>query len=545
MSFEVIVYQLLKACNIVVSKAYLTERIKAHPDYPSLASLTDLLDEWELDYSALQLEPSDLSQMEYPFLAHVVTNEGMEDFEIVQSADQLNKDRERFLHAWTGIVVWVASSQSITSEDHKTSLLSERNNRNALWVISSLILITLGLSYVWSYSLLSIGYALFSIAGIIVSGAIAGYTMGVDNGISRSFCQVGASGCQKIINSKFSQLLPQVHLSDLALVYFTGLLLVQTFATGYQTQVISTLFLIPSVLAVLATLITLGYQTIKGEWCKLCLLLTGVIWGQAILLFSSLSFPLELAADPSFLSWSLLAFALAGSWIVIKPYVIKSQKVDSQNVTMRKWRQNPTWFNALLQVHKAIDRNIWTKEIFYGNPQGILQITLATGPYCHPCSIAHARLEHIFSRYPDDIGVKIRFVIKESKIKDKEATMAVLNTYQRLIWQQGDSPDSAQNPLAEEIIKYWFQHQDLELFDEQYPPSDETSPGMESLLRQHIQWGKQFGIDQTPGFFVNGHEMPNPHTLVDLNIFLDSYIELLKPTTQVFEIPDPSNQSLS
>ncbi|GEM_PF-2848947 len=543
MSFEVIVYQLFRACNIAVSKPYLTERIKAHPDYPSLASLTDLLDEWELDYSALQLEPADLAQMEYPFLAHVVTSQGMEDFEIVKNAEQLNKDKDRFLHAWTGIVVWMASGQSIISEDHKSARLDELNNRNAVWTVSAVSLIAFFFTYTWPFDLLSAGYALFSLAGILVSAAIVGYAMGNENSISRSFCKVGVSGCQKIINSRFSKILPQVHLSDLALIYFIGLLLVQTFTAGSTSQGPAPFFIIPSALAVLATLITLGYQLIKGDWCKLCLLLTAVIWGQALLLFSTVSVTGAPAIDLAFLPKAIVAFVLGAVWIVIKPYVVKSQKVDGQNVTIRKWRQNPSWFHALLPVHKAIDRSIWSKEIFYGNPDGVLQITLATGPYCHPCSIAHARLEHIFSRYPEDIGVKIRFVIKESKARDKEATMAILDAYERLVWQNGTP--SAGHPLAEQIIKYWFEHQDLKRFSERYPSSRQVSPDMESLLRQHIHWGKQFQIDQTPGFFVNGHEMPNPHTLVDLNIFLDSYIEQLKPSPRFFEMPDQPNQSLS
>ncbi|GAB5527544.1 MAG: hypothetical protein Roseis2KO_54160 [Roseivirga sp.] len=545
MSFEIIVYQLFRVCGIAVSKSYLTERVKAHPDYPSLASLTDLLDEWELDYSALQLEPSDLAQMEYPFLAHVVTAEGMEDFEIIRDAEQLEKEQEHFLQTWTGIVVWLASGQTIASEEHDRELRSERLNRRARWSVGVLSLATLGFVLSQAFSWFSLGFALTSLAGIIISGAIVGYAMGMENSISKSFCKVGASGCQKIINSSFSRLLPQLHLSDLGLIYFIGMLLIQFFVAGNSQQVLSSLFIIPSTLAVLATLITLSYQALKGDWCRLCLLLTLVIWVQAALLFSTNSWPLSLGIDIPILAQSLLAMIFPAAWILIKPFMTDRQKLEAQSIKVRKWRQNPAWFHALLPLHKAVDRTLWSKEIFYGNPEGVLQITLATGPYCEPCSIAHAQVEHIYARYPNDIGVRIRFVIKESKPKDKDATMAILNAYEKLLWQNGSSAEYIQNPLSEQIIKDWFIHQDLKAFNKLYPPADGDSPGMLSLLRQHIHWGQQFQIDQTPGFFVNGFEMPNPHTLADLNIFLDSYIEQLKPSPQFFEIPDQSNQSLS
>ncbi len=545
MSFEIIVYQLFRVCGIAVSKSYLTERIKAHPDYPSLASLTDLLDEWELDYSALQLEPSDLAQMEYPFLAHVVTAEGMEDFEVIRNAEQLEKEQERFLKTWTGIVVWIAPDQSIVSEENDRELHSESLNRRSTWSLGLLALTLLSYALSQSFSWFSLGYALSSLAGIIISGAIVGYAMGMENSISKSFCKVGISGCQKIINSSFSRLLPQAHLSDLALIYFIGLLLIQVFVAGNSEQTLSSIFIIPAALATLATLFTLGYQALKGDWCRLCLMLTLVIWVQATLLFSTYSWPLNLSFEAPILVQSLLAFTIGAAWIVIKPFMTDRQKVHAHSIKIRKWRQNPAWFNALLPLHKAIDRNIWNKEIFYGNPNGVLQITLATGPYCEPCSIAHARLEHIFARYPDDIGVKIRFVIKEAKSRDKEATMTILNTYQRLVWQDNSSIDYAKNPLAEQIIKDWFVNQNMQAFQKLYTPGTEDNTAMLSLLRQHIHWGQQFQIEQTPGFFVNGFEMPNPHTLTDLNIFLDSYIEQLKPAVQLFEIPDQSNQPLS
>lgn len=545
MSFEIIVYQLFRVCGIAVSKSYLTERIKAHPDYPSLASLTDLLDEWELDYSALQLEPSDLAQMEYPFLAHVVTTEGMEDFEVIRNARHLEKEQERFLQTWTGIVVWLASDQTIISEENDRELQSERLNRRARWSVAGFSLATFALVLSQPFSWFSLGYALCSLAGIIISGSIVGYAMGVENSISKSFCEVGASGCQKIINSNFSKLLPQAHLSDLALIYFIGLLLIQVFVAGNSEQTLSSIFIIPAAVAVLATLVTLSYQALKGDWCRLCLMLTVVIWVQAALLFTTYSWPLKLDFESQVLARALLAFIMAATWVLIKPFMADRQKVHAHSIKIRKWRQNPAWFNALLPLHKAIDRNIWNKEIFYGNPNGVLQITLATGPYCEPCSIAHARLEHIFARYPDDIGVKIRFVIKEAKSRDKEATMAILNTYQRLVWQDNSSIDYARNPLAEQIIKDWFVHQNMQAFQKLYAPDNEGDTSALSLLRQHIHWGQQFQIEQTPGFFVNGFEMPNPHTLTDLNIFLDGYIEQLKPSSQFFKIPDQPNQSLS
>jgi hypothetical protein len=545
MSFELIVYQLLKRCSIPVSKPYLFERIRAHPDYPSLASFTDLLDEWQLEYAALQIEEKDLPQMEYPFLAHIVTHQGMEDFLIVESPEQVEKDKDRFLHSWTGIVVWIAGNAEIDSEEHAQSLMKERLNRKARWVTGLALLASLIYTFSSGFDLIGVIYGLLTLAGLAVSAAIVGYASGIDNVLSKSFCKVGSSGCQSIIQSDLSKLLPNLHLSDLALIYFTGLFISLVFSWPFGMASVSQWLIIPSGLAVITTMFTLGYQLVKNRWCKLCLILSAIIWAQAALLVIFTPAPLTFSLNQQVLPTITLAFVLSTGWVLMKPYFLNSRKVDEQLITIRKWRQYPHWFHAILPLHKAIDRAIWDREVFYGNPNGVLQITLATAPFCGPCGRAHAQLEHIFSRYPDDIGIKIRFVIKETNEKDREACLSILQTYKHALWKNTDGQDYLTNELGQQIIEAWFKQQNLKAFQACYPNNQKDTNELLPLLRQHIQWGEQFEIEQTPGFFINGYEMPNPHTLTDLNIFLDDYMQLLKPTDPAFTPLQQSNQPKS
>lgn len=543
MSFEALVYQFLTTCGLSVSQSHLSERIRAHTNYPSLVSLTDLLDEWELEYAALQIGAEDLKEMEYPFLAHVVTPQGQEDFEIIQNQEALNADKERFIKAWTGIVLWVNGESAIQSEEHNEHHSQAQSSRKSLTYIGIATGLLLFFRFGLDFDLINTAYLLLSIAGVLVSGAIVGYASGIENSISKSFCDIGSSGCQKIIQSDFSKLLPNVHLSDVAFSYFIGLFLAQSFNL-IPFGISANLFVIPSTLAFLATLVTLGYQAQKGEWCKLCLMLTGVIWAQMALILFFQSNVLSFVLNEYLISHLLYAFAIGSGWILLKPFVIKSRLVDSQNITLRKWRQNAQWFHALLPLHKQVNTATWAKEVFYGNPEGVLQITLATAPYCIPCAKAHAQLEHIINKYPEDIGVKIRFVIKETNEKDKAAVMTVFKAYEKFIWTN-DREAPTEEELCEQIIKDWFTHQNLEQFEGKYTLPEASNDGLDQLLVQHLDWARQFEIEQTPGFFINGYEMPNPHTLTDLTVFLDSYLDLLKAQSVPDTIARAQNQPLS
>jgi len=536
MSFEVIVYLFLRVCRIRINRRHLYERLRTHPDFPSLASFTDLLDEWKLEYSALQIEKEDLAQMEYPFLANVVTKEGKHDFEIIKNKEQIDKNAEAFYYSWTGIVIWVEPKSEIQNLEHQQAYQNERHQLITKWVLGSIAVLAIAAFLGQTGDFRSVLLGLSSLAGMITAGAIVGYTMGIDNLIAKSFCKITETKCHQVIHSGFSKMFFGIHLSNIAVSYFAGLFLAFVLMAANFDALINWLQL-PILLSVILSIVTLSYQAYKQEWCRMCLLLSLVIWTQLGLLYwFSDSFLLFEAADFQVLNLVVICFAIGSGWLLIKPALEASRLVFQQNEMIRKWRQDPRWFQALLPLHKPIDKNLWPKEIFYGNPKGVLQVTLASAPYCQPCAQAHFQLDHIFQRYPEDIGIKVRFVMKEGNQEEKTAALSILKTYEQYVW------GSENQVRPEQIIHDWYANQNLKDFENKYPAHSSEDAVAATLLQQHMAWGRQFNIDQTPGFFVNGHEMPNPHSLRDLNGFLDGYMENLKSSQEVFELVHTSNQ---
>lgn len=522
MGFEDVTAQYLKASRIKFSRKLLNEQLKAHPDYPALNSLTDMLDDWGMEYSALQLEPDDLRQMAYPFLAHIITQNGYEDFKIVRNHKQVQDERSDFLKSWTGVALWIAPESPVKNDGHVELIRKEQTMRWLKGIIPLIFIGALATLFFRLNELNSLIFSLMSLAGIIVSGSIVAYNLGVDNRLTRSFCKIEESGCHQVINSGFSRILPGIHLDDMALLYFGSLLLFQLFTVaGFETYLL--LVALPVLVSGLVSLASLGYQLVHKTWCKLCLLLNLVIWSQ--LAFSLLNLPkFSITSIVPPLSEALLAISLASCWLLIRPLVEASKRVTEQDIRIRKWRQDPRWFQALLPLHKAIDRSIWDKELFLGNPRGALQITLASGPYCVPCAMAHRQLGDMLERFPKDIGLRLRFAVKETNTKDIEAVTYLLHLIEEQVWSEHGLGEVA----LKKILDDWFDQQNLDEFSERYTISGSNGALVEELVAKHINWRKQFQIDQTPGFFVNGHEMPNPHTLQDLDSFLEQFIENIK-----------------
>jgi ABC-type bacteriocin/lantibiotic exporter with double-glycine peptidase domain len=63
----------LQKLNIPVSARYIKEKFLSHPDYPSLLSITDSLNELGIENAALVVDKEKLNEIPIPFLAHIYT----------------------------------------------------------------------------------------------------------------------------------------------------------------------------------------------------------------------------------------------------------------------------------------------------------------------------------------------------------------------------------------------------------------------------------------------------------------------------------------
>jgi len=93
----------LHQLGIPASKKYLKNQLLSHPDYPSLASITDVLDELDIENTAIEIEKEQLPELPVPFLAHLRSNGG--EYVIIKNRDNLERQFPKFFERWDGVVV--------------------------------------------------------------------------------------------------------------------------------------------------------------------------------------------------------------------------------------------------------------------------------------------------------------------------------------------------------------------------------------------------------------------------------------------------------
>ncbi|PIB38982.1 thioredoxin domain-containing protein [Maribacter sp. 4G9] len=536
MEFYKIANDFLNSAGVSVSINYLRERLESHPQYPALISLTDILDEFQIENTAIRIQQKEKwKELETPFLAHVVFADGRTDFELISRQKDVGSV-ECFLGRWTGIALTLGANKKIKHEQHNEQYKKEKSSRIVKRSIISLTTLLFVIKQMIFFNPVVFTHFMLSIIGLGISCAIIARSMGLKSNIAELFCKIEESGCNKVLNSRLGRFAGNIGLGDITAIFFGSQMIYMTFSTHFETS--QNLILLSSIqaFAFVFTPVSLIYQWRLKSWCRLCLTIVAIIWAQSANfiwhLFILESYSLEKIHQPleTYLLFAISIF-FASFWIIVKPLIIKERENLPQKIRIRKWRQDPGWFHALLPLHKRIDDTIWDKEIFYGNPKGLLQIIIVSNPYCEYCATAHSELDAILKKHPEDIGVRIRFTLKSYTPSNEnyKAVFEILNSYEQLVWKRKLDHESES---MRRIISDWYEHPDLSVW-KYHTHHYQNHNIIDGLIKKSIAWARAMEVHQTPAFFINGHEMPNPHTFRDLFLFISDYIEILRRENSV------------
>lgn len=547
MEFLLVAHRYLSVCRIKIPFSFFRERLTTHPDYPSLFSLTGTLDELGLAYNALRVEKDRLAELSFPLLAHTRHN-GQEGFEILHSASSPEQGQDQFLERWDGIVLMVKPGQRVVHAGYDQVRKAQKQLRRQATALSAAAVLVGILAFTNGFNAPALLFALLGAAGIALSGAIVLRTMGQHNVIADRLCHAdGTGGCDEVLQSRAGRLGPDTSLGDVGLVYFTGTLLFVLLAglTGNAARALS-LLLVPAALSLPFTLFSVWYQwRVVGKWCRMCLLVAGILWLQAIVVAvpltgqSGSSYLPFLAGLPVF-GLLLASFVVAGGWLLVKPSLLGGREEARKATQLLRWKRDPTVFLSLLYGQRRTDVTPWPEDIRFGNPAGPVQVLAVCNPYCSPCAAAHVQLDALLADYPEAVGLTVRFSVNAADGRGRR-TRAVTSMLRYFLSHPdpelpGSDPGGRQGappPAGSRALTDWFAWLDLERWEAQYPAGPAGAAGLPGLLNRHQQWCDAAGITSTPTLFVNGYPLPGQYEaadLAELMAALPDHIALLAAT---------------
>jgi protein-disulfide isomerase len=269
-----------------------------------------------------------------------------------------------------------------------------------------------------------------------------------------------------------------------------------------------TLYYYLSMAGLVFPIYSLYYQwRVVKQWCMLCIGVLIVLAINAGFAFTQINWLLTAINWQAAIALAAISVLLLSVWQLVKHTYRQSLASLTNSIKAERLKRNPQIFSALLDKQEINQENLpEAKEaIQFGNPAAPYQLVIACNPYCGPCAKAHHAIEGLYERYPDNIGITIRFTLSTADEADKRTAAAatIIKAAQ-------------QKPY--EAIKDWYSNMDIEKYKQLYNISGVASNGQ---IEKHINWSKAANISATPTVFVNGRKLPELYNWADLVPALD------------------------
>lgn len=514
-----ITQRLLKNNKISFDKKEFSFQIQSHPSYPSLHSITGVLDHFNIENIAadVSVDSETLKQLPNSFLAQIsLDNNGKDlvfvernkkttDYNILFDNNQKETvSQDEFLQKFTGIIVAVENKENEATKaiNLKEILL--------FGLFTATLFITL---FYQKPPLINLIHIVLSILGIIVSLAILKQENGEKTIIGNAFCSGNAEkkDCDAVLTSKGANLFKGHKLSDLSLLYFSGLILTSLLPISnfYTIHLIS-------ILASIITLYSIYYQyAIIKKWCLLCLTIVGILWIQSAISYSSI----ELSSLITIYNITIIILSYTTVYIIwnyLKPVFIQQKDLQKDKIAYLKFKKNYALFDSLLQRSLTLDTNINnSQEIIFGNTSSKLELLIITNPFCGHCKPVHTIIEDILKRHENSVRIVVRFNINVNHLESNQikVTSRLIELY------------NIQGPeVCRQAMSAIYQGENVEKWIQNWGVTNNLKASL-SILTTEKEWCTSNTINFTPEILINGKAYPKEYERQDLLYFIEDLEE--------------------
>jgi uncharacterized membrane protein len=480
-----------------------------------------------IECSAVVIDRSKTNQITYPVLLFSENNGG--EFFLIRDIQRHFEKRPDLLEAWNGIIVVAQKGADGTNTGNKQRYIKERRQIVAARAFMACLLL-LPVCLLWNR--LSPDILLLwmvNLAGIGIGSIIVLKKFGYTSQMTDRLCNSGGQGdCDAIIHSRRSRLNQWLDWSDIGIIYFASvcMLQIQGYVAGIDAGMTEVLAVL-SLCALPFTLFSVYYQWwIVKKWCILCLFVVVVLWVTEGVLLPRLirSGVGEIRVADIAIAAGVFLF-LAGVWLIfVKPFLSGYSLLRDGYLPLKRFKRDPNILIALLEKGRSVDITPFEHDLQLGNPSAPLQLLVICQPYCAPCAKAHVKLNKILAVHGDSIGVTIRFIVNAEQQNDNR-TSAVRYILQYWLEKAEHVSGSAKAVVTRQVLDHWFEHMNYEIFTKNNVVSEARD--INALLSRHGHWCAANRIRATPTIFLQGKELPSQYDLNELNHFIPNVLEVI------------------
>jgi len=509
------IWRILRLKKIQVSKGHLKEQLLSHPDYPSLMSISDILDEMRVPNAVVRIEKDKIREVPVPFMVHTAANGGQ--FLVVDNVDRLMARNPNFVNTWNGVVLAVENDGTVADDTARGRV---EKKRQLLYLLAVVMLMTVLGFIFFNFSPANIVSSACVILGGIVSVFIVRREFGYSDMMVEQLCEIGKStDCGSVLKSKGTRLFSWLSISDLTIIYYSSMVVLLALLSSDQLAVSSTISFL-SAAAIPFTFFSIYYQwKIAKKWCVLCLAIVATLWinfGVVVPRFAEADvFRLE----PSVIIAVMLTFLCsAGIWLLaIRPAVIGYMETTNEYFRLVRFKRNPDVFRSILEFRRKIDMAPLTHDLQLGTAAAPLKVLMVCNPLCIPCAAAHELLYDLMARY--EFSLTVRFAVNYSN-KEDIRTRVVEHIFKAVAGNNKYSDPG----YVSRLIHDWYEQMNYTEFVRQYPVENDMP--VDTEIEEQRGWLARIPIKATPTIFVCGYELPEQYSVADLAMMVKRGLHL-------------------
>lgn len=540
---------LVDELNVKITATTLYKEIQEHPNYPSLASVSDVLSHYGIDNLAMTVSEEKISDVPVPFITPIKGEKS--DTQFFTTVKSINDDNVTFYdpeqHKWdkltktdflkksSGIVLVAEKRETgnVGEEDYEYKRKEEKRNRFIQQCIAFCIPIIIILTSIFAF--LQIGakatfpviFVSFTLIGAIIGVLLLWYELDQYNPILQQICSAGKkTNCGAVLNSTASKI-AGISWSTIGFTYFLGqlLLLLFTGITNSRTLIIVSWL---NTLALPYIFFSIYYQwKIAKQWCVLCLFVQALLLLQFItsLIGGWHVFPFADTLPTYMEGIELIPIAFAIPFIVVTlliPALKKNIEIKRTRTELQQLKHNPEIFQSLLVKQRLVPEPPKGLGITLGAPSAKYKLIKVCGPYCGPCAKAHVPMEKLLENNPE-VQIQIIFNAYDNDL-DLNAQIArhLLAIY-----------ESKSEMETREALDHWYltEKKDYNTFAAKYPLNGLIEK-QNLKIKAMRDWCDKIELNFTPTFFLSlptsfeknttekFYQLPKSYSVYDLKYFL-------------------------
>ena len=510
------------------TKYSLKESLYTNPNFPSLLSVSEVLEKYNIDCIAVEVDSKRLKEMPVPFIAECKDGELV----VVQSVDDIvklkNESRRQesipfkdFLKLWSGVLLVPEKNKKSTEPNYnenryKDKFLSLVKIILIAFLISLFItIVTKNINNDPNIAISVIVLLAIKIIGLGIGILLVREEMGSSSKILNAVCSTNNTfDCKTVLNSKYTKFFRgEVSVNALVCSYFLSTLSVFLIFLGSQDILYFLSFF--GLITIPIVLVSLFYQfvTLK-KICKICLIIQALLIVEFAICFKSDILQTNYShldvIVPSFL-FIFVTGILGYKWS--KSFSSLRQERYLLRRDLARFKLDKNVFGTILLKSKKINIPSKNLGISFVNKNSKINVLKICNPYCNPCADSHPILEDLYRKNLINLQIiyvstlqdedirqyPVKHFLAIHKFKDEETSMSVLSDW------------------------YLSEEKAYESLCRKYPLNGELN-GHDKHVEEMLNWCNTQGIVHTPSVFIDGYELPSQYSLKDFKaLILENY----------------------